>query len=67
MDHREYTKKDYNLTDRQYDRHCILMDMPMNQWPKGLYDDYVRKDSKKMGFCGEVVVCAVARWVRERY
>jgi hypothetical protein len=64
MSHRETTKKDYKLNDKQYDEHCRLMDMAMNTWPDGVYD-YVREDSKKMGFCGEVVVCAVARWVRD--
>ena len=63
MNHRERTKKDYGLNDKQYDEHCKLMDMPMNRWPKGLYE-YVYKYGKKVGLCGEVIVVAVAEWIK---
>ena len=63
MNHRESTKRNYGLNDKQYDEHCKLMDMKMCDWPKGLWK-FVNNAAKEMGFCGEVIVSTVADWVK---
>ena len=63
MEHRKTTKRDYGLNDGQYDELCNLMDMKMCDWPHGLWE-HVNERAREIGFCGEVVVCAVADWVK---
>ena len=54
-----------NLSRRQAEIHDIIMQSIMDTWPKSL-KAYVKQQSNRYGFCGEIIVSCVADWIAER-
>lgn len=61
----KYNMKYLSLSERQSEIHDIIMLSHMDKWPRSL-TDYIRRQSEKYGFCGEVIVSCVADWIAER-
>lgn len=65
MNVREHNMEYLNLDDEQYNRHIELLQMPQRDWPQSL-KDHCQKVSNDIGWCGDVMMCAVADWIREQ-
>jgi hypothetical protein len=69
MTGREMTRHEYQMQAlglRNYELYMYndLMESPMNEWPESL-SEYVNKQAKKYGLCGEVISQAVAQWIKK--
>jgi hypothetical protein len=60
---RAYNMDYLRLTSEQYDEHQRLWVMKMSEWPPALWR-YVYRYQRKYMLCGEVVIAAIADWVR---
>jgi hypothetical protein len=53
-----------NLDQEQYKRFNELMFSNMSLWDNSL-KSFVQERCRQVGFCGDVLACAVADWVRQ--
>jgi len=60
---RESNKLYLKLDEFQIILHEAIMQMPVNTYPKSL-TDYIKKESDKYMYCGDLHAVCVARWVR---
>ena len=61
--YRKNNKGYLKLTDDQCDMHMDIMSMKTNEWPESL-KTMCKQEIDKVGFCGDVVACVVADWLR---
>lgn len=55
--------EELNLKNYELQLHQELMRSPMSEWPESLFE-FVRERCKEVGMCMEVIVHAVADWIR---
>lgn len=63
MDVAKHNMEYLNLNKKQYAEHCELMATQMSEYPQKL-KDYIERESKKYGACGDAIACWVADYVR---
>ena len=62
-EYRDHNMRYLGLTSEQLDRWQILMDMPMNEWPKML-QEWLKTNHTGQAVCGDALCCWVADYVR---